>query len=151
MTKIKCFFLIIFFLSFLGCAGTGGNNRVVFSRVMYPVSLSAKVPAQNGKIMGIEQLERKGTFYSKQSGWALMWGLIPVSPIDFSDSVNTQIKQANGDAILNLSIKANQCGSNGFFILNWFPLWPGKVDVEATGTIVKKDYKYHKEPPVSKY
>jgi len=37
-----------------------------------------------------------------------------------------------------LNLKIEDRGSNYFFMLSWFPFWPGKVDVEASGTIVKQ-------------
>ena len=121
-----------------GCAGTGTNNRVTFTRALHPVSLSPVVADSDGTILGPDRLEPLGTFQARKRGWSTIWGFVSLHDIDFSEELNAEVERLGGEAVVNLQITTIDSGLNWWIILNWIPIWPGHVKVEVQGTVVRR-------------
>ena len=70
------------------------------------------------------------------TSWSMLWTLVPLSnrTRDISDLVNAEVEKANGNAVVNLSMKSAICVSNVITVVG---LLPGCTDVEIAGDIIR--------------
>lgn len=127
--------LVVIVLPQAGCAGRLAAIR--FDRARYPISLSTQVPAADDAPITYPRLERLGTFKASGRGWSLLYTLIPLNELDFSDELNQQVQAAGGEAVVDLQLSVHDSGWNWFWPLTWIPIYPGNVPVELEGAIVR--------------
>ena len=83
-----------------------------------------------------------GRVEARSRGWSLLYTLVPVAPVDFSETINEQVSAVGGEAVVNLVTTSmlplwpDQLP--GYFGLVWIPLWPGSVVVSIEGDIVRR-------------
>ena len=138
MTRVAPLLLLLSAALLVGCAGSSASTRVAFDGARYPVSMSPVVLDADGSPLGSEGLESLGTFESRKQGWALIWGFLPLNEVDFSDELNQQVKRLGGEAVTALRITSRESGWNMALYLHWLPFWPGSVDVEVSGLVVRR-------------
>ena len=124
----------------LGCAGASVPVRFDDARV--PISLSGAIADADGAVWAGEDLEVLGRVEARSRGWSLLYTLVPVAPVDFSETINEQVSAVGGEAVVNLVTTSmlplwpDQLP--GYFGLVWIPLWPGSVVVSIEGDIVRR-------------
>lgn len=126
-------------VSCLAVACAGNRGAVKFDTLEYPVSMSAFVNGPNKSVLVKDdslQVIQKFEFQKKQ--WAMMYSFVNLSDDEiFATEINKAIKQANGDALINLNVTSANCFINfGLFALPILPFYPGCSDVTVSGDIV---------------
>jgi hypothetical protein len=128
--------LLFLLLALSGCAG--GAVNVVAPNSKVPVSMSRGVRDQDGDLVTPERKQRVGVYQTKFTGYSLFYSLLPLTPKkDISESINAQVAQAGGDAVVNLRVIGRGCGLNYVVIFNILPIWPGCTRVQVEGDIIK--------------
>lgn len=139
ISKLISVSLLFSVMPLVSCAGSRAS--VNFERAEFPISMSRAVPDVEGRILSTEDQEVVGHFTASKRGWSVLWTLINLSDIDFSEDVNNQVRSAAGDAIVNVTISAElptfPDEIPGLFFLHWLPIWPGSVRVDLDGDIVR--------------
>ncbi len=133
--KIVSAFVIGLAIVLTGCAGA--RNMVKADGAKYDVSLSRALRDSNGKVIPSERLETVGQYRQTGYGWGILWSFVSLNSINISNSINTQVEKADGNAITNLTVNVNGGFLNHIPILDWLPIWPGYNVVDFSGNIVK--------------
>ena len=131
-------FLLISCLALLsGCAG--GRCLVTAKSVRQPVSFTPCVLDASGKIRTATPQQVVRHIEISKTNWSMLWTAVPLSgrKCDISPEINAKLQETPGDAITNLTVRAQ--GSN---FLHWYiaalaPIIPCYVDVKVQGDIVK--------------
>ncbi|HEY3359193.1 MAG TPA: hypothetical protein VGQ83_38445 [Polyangia bacterium] len=119
-----------------GCAGARGT--LAFDQLKFPVSSSAFIYAPDERPVTVNELVRVGRVQWVERIWGIFWSWIPLSGVkDVSFPINAQIAAAGGEGVINLAIKAENCGMNYVPFINWLPIYPGCTYVTITGDVVK--------------
>ena len=126
----------------LSCGCTvGAHGTVTANSARYPISLSSMVRDRDGEIVRGAELERVGRIRYEAKSWAMLWGLVELTDAhDISTVVNSEVQAAGGDAVINLTVATDSCGWNMlvyFNPLHILPVWPGCVNLEVEGDIVR--------------
>ena len=116
-----------------GCSGA--RSYVVAPTAEIPISMSAGLRGEDGKLLAREQKHVVGEFSMNYRAWGMLWRAISFTGSkDISAEVNRQVKEAGGDAVMNLEVRAGNCMWNAFTIIG---LLPDCSNVELRGDIVK--------------
>jgi hypothetical protein len=136
--KKTIYFCFLPLLLVIGCAW-GARTKITATTAEYPVSMSRGVRDQNGEIVGADRRQTVGKFQYKTKTWSTFYTLLPITPRrNLSKAVNAQVKQANGEAIINLTTVVQSCRfPNYIFIFNILPIWPSCANIEVFGDIIK--------------
>jgi hypothetical protein len=136
--KKTIYFCFLPLLLAIGCAW-GARTKITATQAAYPVSMSRGVRDQNGEIVGNDRRQTVGKFEYKTKTWSTFYTLAPITPRrNISKAVNAQVKQANGEAIINLTTVVQSCRvPNYIFIFNLLPIWPSCAKIEVFGDIIK--------------
>lgn len=121
-----------------GCAGANANMRVTFNQARFPVSMSQEVPGPDGVALHKRDLNVVGSFEASQRGFALLYGLLPLGTVNFSQDLNEQVSNADGEAVVDLQVEVMDSDWNWLWPLIWVPVFPANVQVRVWGDIVKR-------------
>jgi hypothetical protein len=126
-----------------GAASCGGARpHVTFENSRYPLSMSGVLLAEDGSFVSGASLTKVGRFEAGGRGWGIGWSIIPLGAVDFSEDLNRQVEIAGGEGVIHLSVTAATPALPdmfpGMFFCHWLPVWPGSVDVAASGDIVRR-------------
>lgn len=120
-----------------GC--TGGRGTVRFDDLEYPASMSGYLYGPDQRSLSPKKLEVVGEFSQDARFWGMLFSMVPLNgSLDLSDEINREIAQADGDGVINLSVRSDGCGLNYIPALSLLPFWPGCADVTVEGQIVKR-------------
>jgi hypothetical protein len=123
-----------------GCAGARAD--VVAPTATFPISLTHAVRGADGAIVADKDLAVVGTFNAEKLALAILYSAVPVTgALDISDAVNTQVRAAGGDAVIDLQVRTQVCALDWIVVLHLLPIWPGCATVKAQGSIVKVVHK----------
>jgi len=123
-------------LVLVACAGT--HYRISADRLKYPTSLSPVLPDGQGKPLYLgEDLQPVGEFSFKRTSVGYLYGMTGTA-IDLSDNLNGEVERRQGEGIVRLSLRAENCASSWFFPLTVLPFYPGCQDLTVTGTVVTR-------------
>jgi hypothetical protein len=122
----------------IGCAW-GARTKITAPEASYPVSMSRGVRDQNGEIVGQDRRQVVGQFQYKTRAWSTFYTLAPLTPRkNISDEINAQVKQVNGEAVINLTTVVKSCKlPNYAWPLNVLPIWPSCAKIQIFGDIIK--------------
>ena len=119
-----------------GCVGA--RTSVVADDAAYPISLSRAVRDADGAIVPPERAVKVGTFHDDATAWGLFYTAIRFNPrTDISQAINSQVKTAGGDAVVNLRIMGSVCAMDYVGVAMFVPLWPGCTKIAVEGDIIK--------------
>lgn len=140
LTNLKNFCCIFLLLTIFGCAGANGNIRL--GNLKYPASMSAYLYGPNKEIVVKgKELKVVSNFLYEKSIWGIMYTAIPLTgDLDdvLTNEMNEAVINADGDGIINVAVTAQEnCGISRIPVINWLPIWPGRVDITVNGEIVK--------------
>jgi hypothetical protein len=125
--KKTIYFCFLPLLLVIGCAW-GARTKITATTAEYPVSMSRGVRDQNGEVVSADRRQTVGKFQYKTKTWSTFYTLLPITPR----------KQANGEAIINLTTVVQSCRfPNYIFIFNILPIWPSCANIEVFGDIIK--------------
>lgn len=135
MRRAMAFGFVTLAIGAIGCSGS--RSHVVAPSAQYPVSMSDGVRNTDGKLLPDEHKKLVGGFSYDYKAWGMLWRIFSFTgDRDISEEVNDQIKRANGDAIVNLSVKAESCTWNIFTLIGIFP---DCSTVRVRGHIIKAE------------
>jgi len=133
---LQVVFLVALATAIGGCAG--GRGALAFDTLQYPVSSSGVIYGPDDRPYNIGELQVVGKMAWVERIWGLWWSWIPLTgTIDVSAPINAQIQRVNGDGIVNLNVKVENCGMNYIPVLNIIPFYPGCAFVTIMGDIVR--------------
>ena len=116
-----------------GCSGA--RSYVVARTASVPISMSDGLRGEDGKLLTPGQKHVVGQFSYDYRAWGMLWTAISFTGNkDISEEVDSQVKDAGGDAVNNLEVNAGLCGWSIFTIVG---LLPDCSNVEIRGDIVK--------------
>lgn len=134
---MRTLLVVLTALGVFACAGNRGS--VKFDTLEYPVSMSAFVNGPNKSVLvKDESLEVVKKFEFQKKQWAMVYSFVNLSNDEiFAAEINKAIKDANGDAMINLNVTNANCFVNfGLFALPILPFYPGCSDITVSGDIV---------------
>jgi len=135
MSTLSRHAISILALALLATGCSGARSHVVADSARYPISLSDGVRDQDGKLLPDEQKQVVGGFTYSYRAWGWLWRIVSFTgDHDISDAVNEQVAAANGDAIVNMSVKGEMCLWNLFTIVG---VLPDCSNVRVRGHIIK--------------
>lgn len=118
----------------LGCAGA--RSHVVAPESQYPVSMSDGVRDADGSLLADKEKKVVGGFQGDYMAWGWLWSAVSFTgDHDISGEINEQVKQAGGDAIVNLAVRSEPCLWNTFTLIG---VVPDCAYVRVRGHIIKK-------------
>lgn len=119
----------------VGCSGS--RSHVVAPSAKYPVSMSDGVRKADGTLLPDEEKKLVGGFSYDYKAWGMLWRIFSFTgDRDISEEVNEQVARANGDAIVNLSVKSESCTWNLFTLIG---ILPDCSTVTVRGHIIKAE------------
>ena len=123
-------------------ACVGGRLLLSADRAQFPVSLSPGIHSPQGKLLSSADYDSVGVFSRNYESWSLGWSLIPLTPLqkDISDDLNAAIREAGGDAAVNLKVSVGIGNLNrllAFSMLALLPVTPSVHRVRVTADIVR--------------
>jgi hypothetical protein len=122
----------------VGCMAGGGHHAVGAPHARYPVSMSRTVRDARGQILKTTEQQVVGQYEESYTGWSFIWGLVSVGgEKDASESINGQVQQATGDAVVNFAVESRGCAASFLSILGWLPFVPTCHGMKLTGDIVR--------------
>lgn len=125
----------LMFASLTGCSGS--RSHVVAPTAQYPVSMSDGVREADGKLLPDERKKVVGGFQYDYKAWGMLWRIFSFTgDKDISEEVNEQVQKSQGDAIVNLSVKAESCTWN---IFTFIGIFPDCSTVRVRGHIIKAE------------
>ena len=96
------------------------------------------MPRRRERPVTVNELVKVGKVQWVERVWGIFWSWIPLTGTkDVSFPINAQIARAGGEGVVNLAIKAENCGMNYVPFVNWLPIYPGCTYVTITGDIVR--------------
>ena len=121
-----------------GCAGAKATIAAPTSEV--PISLSQGIPDDAGKtLLTGKELKPVGEVYAHYRRWSWLYGAVrSTKPIDISEDINADVRSAGGEAVTEFSVRSAHCLANLLWPLMWLPIWPGCVEVDVKGTVVRR-------------
>lgn len=138
--------IALLLISLAGCAG--GRVGITAYDAKVPVSMSRGVRDQNGELVSAERRVRVGKYEQQFSGFSIFYSLVPLSGRkNLAPSINQQVEQVGGDAVINLRVSSRGCILNYFVGFNLLPIWPGCTRVTVEGDIIKVLPKEEIQPP----
>lgn len=128
-----------------GCAGA--RSHVIAPESQYPISMSDGVRDADGSLLLDKQKRVVGGFQGDYMAWGWLWSLVSFTgDHDISDEINEQVKQAGGDAIVNLAVRSEPCLWNVFTLIG---VVPDCAYVRVRGHIIKKVAVVAPPPPTA--
>jgi hypothetical protein len=118
------------------CASGGGT--FVFDDLRYPVSMSGRVHGADGVLVDPLDLRVVGRLEVHERFWGIVYGWVDVTgDVDVGQRINEEIRKSGGEAVVNMKATAAHCALNLAPIVSLLPVWPGCVNGEIRGQIVK--------------
>lgn len=104
-------------------AGCGSRSYIQAKGAKYPISMSSRVRAPDGRVLGPSELEKVGDFRLAYKSCRMLWTIIPLwnGTRDISGSVNRAVTSHKGEAIVNLRVESGVTLWNVFTLLGVLP------------------------------
>ncbi len=120
-----------------GCAGA--RYRISADRLRYPASLSPVLPDEEGRPAYLgESLKPVGRFSFNRTSVGFVYGVTGTA-IDLSDDLNREVERRQGEGIVQLSLRPENCASSWFFPFTLLPFYPGCHNLTVTGTVIVRN------------
>jgi hypothetical protein len=102
------------------CGCTGSNRMVTARSVPQPVSCTGSVYDADGKIRTATHQDVVRHVELTKKRWSTLWGLVPFSRYewDLSLELEKQLQETSGDAIVNLTVQADE-GDSGLTAISF--------------------------------
>jgi hypothetical protein len=120
-----------------GCAGS--RCHLAARSVQSPVSCTPAVLDSAGRLRKAQPNELVGHFVFDRSNWSMLWKAIPLNQTewDLSPQLNAKLREFSGNAVVNLTVRAN-----GSDFLDWYfaalvPILPSYVAVRVEGDVAR--------------
>jgi len=135
--KYSLSILSVFFFFSLGCAG--GSNSIKLEGVKKPVSLTKSLYGPNMKVLKEkEDIEVVYHFYGEKTFYNMGYSAVSLNDDEeIVKNINKTLDEHKGAGVINFSVEAQGCGTNACFPFIMLPIWPGCVNVQYEGDIVK--------------
>ena len=131
---------IIFILPltlFCGCAGS--RCQISARTVHQPVSYTPCVFDATGQICEAKPNEVVQHIKLSRTNWSMFWRGMPLSSTnwDISEEINSQLKAASGNAVVNVKVKASGSDFLDWYLATLLPIIPSYVHVSLDADIVR--------------
>ncbi len=135
----KFLLLLLFPFFFSSCVGGGARGELYFEEAVYPVSISkGTFLNETGTLAKESDYEVVGKFSTSYTAWAFFWGFASLeNHIELGERINTQVKQAGGDAVKNLTVHVQAGLLNLTPVLSLLPFWPNTAVGTVSGDIIR--------------
>jgi hypothetical protein len=132
-----CLFFLLCACLVTGCAG--GHCYVTARSVPQPVSCTPCVFDASGNICSARPSEVVRHVVLSKCNWSLLWKAVPLNDKkwDISDELNADLKQTPGNAVVNVTVKAEGCNFLQWYLAAIIPIIPSYEDVTVEGDIVQ--------------
>lgn len=75
------------------------------------------------------------------SGQPLLWRSVTINgDQELGEEINEQIKEVDGDGIVNFTVNVQNCPLDWIPIFYLLPVWPGCTAVSLEGDIIRNEY-----------
>jgi hypothetical protein len=98
------------------------------------------VRGPHGSLLGADTLEEVGEFSFAYRSIHMLFTLVPLSKArhDISEVIDEQVRQAGGEAVVDLAVTAHHNNWTYFCALLGFGILPAYSDVSVSGRIVRR-------------
>ena len=134
---MKTFVILLGTAMLYGCAG--GHCRVSSPGVVQPVSCTSCVFDAAGRIRTAGSQEVVRHVELSKSNWTMLWTGIPLSKRDWdiSPELNAKLQETPGNAVVNVTVRAEGCNFLHWYLAALVPVIPSYVNVKVDGDIVQ--------------
>lgn len=133
---MKHLIIILCAASLCGCAGA--RCRVTAHSVREPVSCTPCVFDASGKICTARAGEIVRHIKFSRYNWSILWTGIPLNKRnwDISPELNRDLQQTPGNAVVNVTVRAQGCNFLYWYFAALVPILPSYEKVTVQGDIV---------------
>jgi hypothetical protein len=130
--------LIFLMLLSVGCGIAGAKFRVAANTATIPISFSDGLIGRQGDVVVLgESLEEVHSFTFELKPISVMYGTT-ASEVELSDAINEVVSKHEGDGIVQLAIRSENCPQNAVPFVTMLPFYPGCMKLIVSGVVVRE-------------
>lgn len=124
----------------LGSSCAGVHTTLKCQAVKQPICFTSFVFDADGNLVQATPDRIKAHFTHRKRFWAMLWRSQPLTnpEWDLSEKLSAELSRANGDAIVNMTITAQDDGMM-FFLTYLVPIIPSCQTVTVAGDVARFD------------
>ena len=130
--------LVLILGAALLCGCAGAHCRVSAHSVQPPVSCTGCVFDASGKIRTAKPQELVRHIEFSRHNWSMFWTGVPLNQRDWdiSPEINANLRQTPGNAVVNVTLRAQGCNIFHWYFAALLPIIPSYEKITVRGDIV---------------